>query len=49
VEQSRYGCNAGLTEAIEEIAALREEFYKDVKVPGDANSFNQELDSRSRC
>jgi succinate dehydrogenase / fumarate reductase flavoprotein subunit len=33
----------GLTEAIEEIAALREEFYKDVKVPGDANSFNQEL------
>jgi succinate dehydrogenase / fumarate reductase flavoprotein subunit len=38
----------GLTEAIEEIAALREEFYKDVKVPGDANSFNQEQ-SRSRC
>jgi succinate dehydrogenase / fumarate reductase flavoprotein subunit len=38
----------GLTEAIEEIAALREEFYKDVKVPGDANSFNQELDKAGR-
>jgi succinate dehydrogenase / fumarate reductase flavoprotein subunit len=37
----------GLTEAIEEIAALREEFYKDVKVPGDANSFNQ-LDKAGR-
>jgi succinate dehydrogenase / fumarate reductase flavoprotein subunit len=37
----------GLTEAIEEIAALREEFYKDVKVP-DANSFNQELDKAGR-
>jgi succinate dehydrogenase / fumarate reductase flavoprotein subunit len=32
-----------------EIAALREEFYKDVKVPGDANSFNQELDKAGRC
>jgi hypothetical protein len=31
----------GLTEAIEEIA-LREEFYKDVKVPGDANSFDRD-------
>lgn len=38
----------GLTEAIEEIAALREEFYKDVKVAGDANSFNQELEKAGR-
>jgi len=38
----------GLTEAIEEIAALREEFYKDVKVPGSANSFNQELEKAGR-
>ena len=33
----------GLTQAINEIAALREEFYKDVKVPGTLNSFNEEL------
>ena len=33
----------GLTEAMDEIAALREEFYKDVKVPGDINGFNQQL------
>ena len=38
----------GLAEAIEEIAALREEFYKDVKVPGSANSFNQELEKAGR-
>jgi succinate dehydrogenase / fumarate reductase flavoprotein subunit len=38
----------GLTEAIEEIAALREEFYKDVKVPGSANEFNQELEKATR-
>jgi succinate dehydrogenase / fumarate reductase, flavoprotein subunit len=38
----------GLTEAIEEIAALREEFYKDVKVPGSADSFNQELEKAGR-
>ncbi|MBF2707412.1 fumarate reductase/succinate dehydrogenase flavoprotein subunit [Flavobacterium soyangense] len=38
----------GLAEAIEEIAALREEFYKDVKVPGTANSFNQELEKAGR-
>jgi succinate dehydrogenase / fumarate reductase flavoprotein subunit len=36
----------GLTEAIEEIAALREEFYKDVKVPG--CQYNQELDKAGR-
>lgn len=38
----------GLSEAIEEIAALREEFYKDVKVPGSANEFNQELEKATR-
>jgi succinate dehydrogenase / fumarate reductase flavoprotein subunit len=38
----------GLNEAIEEIAALREEFYKDVKVPGSADSFNQELEKAGR-
>lgn len=38
----------GLNEAIEEIAALREEFYRDVKVPGDIYSFNQELEKAMR-
>ena len=38
----------GLSEAIEEIAALREEFHKDVKVPGTADSFNQELEKAGR-
>ncbi|MCR5861263.1 fumarate reductase/succinate dehydrogenase flavoprotein subunit [Flavobacterium sp. J372] len=38
----------GLTEAIGEIAALREEFYRDVKVPGDMYSFNQELEKAMR-
>ena len=38
----------GLSEAIEEIAALREEFYKDVKVPSTADSFNQELEKAGR-
>lgn len=38
----------GLTEAIAEIAALREEFYRDVKVPGDMYSFNQELEKAMR-
>ena len=38
----------GLTEAIEEIAALREEFYKDVRVPGTLDSFNQELEKAMR-
>jgi succinate dehydrogenase / fumarate reductase flavoprotein subunit len=38
----------GLTEAIEEIAALREEFYRDVKVPGEMYGFNQELEKAMR-
>ena len=38
----------GLKEAIKEIAALREEFWKDVKVPGKADEFNPELDKAGR-
>lgn len=38
----------GLTEAIEEIAALRDEFYRDVRVPGTAKGFNQELEKALR-
>jgi len=38
----------GLTEAISEIAALREEFHRDVKVPGELHSFNQELEKAMR-
>ncbi|NRT13124.1 fumarate reductase/succinate dehydrogenase flavoprotein subunit [Flavobacterium sp. 14A] len=39
---------AGLNEAINEIAALREEFYKDVKIPGTDKGFNQELEKATR-
>ncbi|UUV22628.1 fumarate reductase/succinate dehydrogenase flavoprotein subunit [Paenimyroides aestuarii] len=38
----------GLNEAMEEIAALREDFYKNVKVSGIAESFNQELEKALR-
>ncbi|CAM3939566.1 fumarate reductase/succinate dehydrogenase flavoprotein subunit [Flavobacterium weaverense] len=38
----------GLNEAISEISALREAFYKDVKIPGVANGFNQELEKATR-
>ena len=38
----------GLNEAINEIAALREEFYKDVKIPGTENGLNQELEKATR-
>jgi succinate dehydrogenase / fumarate reductase flavoprotein subunit len=38
----------GLKEAIDQIAALREEFHKDVKVPGTADSFNPELAKAGR-
>lgn len=38
----------GLTEAIAEIAALREEFYKEVYVPGDADNLNPELEKALR-
>ncbi|MBY0414546.1 MAG: FAD-binding protein, partial [Bdellovibrionales bacterium] len=38
----------GLTKAIEDIRELRDEFYKEVKVTGSINEFNQELDKASR-
>ncbi len=38
----------GLKEAIQEIHALREEFWKDVRVPGSANEFNPELEKAGR-
>jgi succinate dehydrogenase / fumarate reductase flavoprotein subunit len=38
----------GLTEAIAEIRKLREEFWKDVRVPGTANEFNPELEKAGR-
>ncbi|MEO9534058.1 MAG: fumarate reductase/succinate dehydrogenase flavoprotein subunit [Crocinitomicaceae bacterium] len=39
---------AGLKEAIEKIRAIREEFWKDVRVPGGMNEFNPELEKASR-
>jgi succinate dehydrogenase / fumarate reductase, flavoprotein subunit len=38
----------GLKEAIEEIKALREEFWKDVRIPGEIKEMNPELDKASR-
>jgi succinate dehydrogenase / fumarate reductase flavoprotein subunit len=38
----------GLKEAISEIQALREEFWKDVRVPGTANEMNAELEKAGR-
>ncbi len=38
----------GLKEAIAEIKALREDFWKDVKVPGTADSLNPELEKAGR-
>ncbi len=38
----------GLKEAIDEIAALREDFWKNVKVPGTAESMNPELEKAGR-
>ena len=37
-----------LKSAIEEISELRSEFYKDVRVPGEANEFNEELAKAGR-
>ena len=37
-----------LKEAIEEISALRKEFYKEVLVPGDADEFDEELAKAGR-
>lgn len=38
----------GLKQAITEIQQLREEFWKDVRVPGSANEFNPELEKAGR-
>ncbi|MGZ4047739.1 MAG: fumarate reductase/succinate dehydrogenase flavoprotein subunit [Bacteroidia bacterium] len=38
----------GLTEAIQEIRELREEFWKDVRVTGTADEFNPELEKAGR-
>ena len=38
----------GLQEAIEEIQALKKEFWSDVKIPGDINEMNPELDKAGR-
>ena len=40
---------AGLKKAIDGIRKLREEFWKDVNVPGDAANFNIELHKATRC
>jgi succinate dehydrogenase / fumarate reductase flavoprotein subunit len=39
---------AGLQEAITEIQQLKKEFWSDVKIPGDINSMNPELDKANR-
>ncbi len=39
---------AGLKQAIDEIRALRDEFWKNVYVPGDNGEFNQELEKALR-
>jgi succinate dehydrogenase / fumarate reductase flavoprotein subunit len=38
----------GLQQALEEIRQIRDEFYKDVFVPGEMNSFNPELEKAGR-
>jgi succinate dehydrogenase / fumarate reductase flavoprotein subunit len=38
----------GLKEAIEEIRAIRADFWENVRVPGSANDFNPELDKAGR-
>ncbi len=38
----------GLQEAIHEIRAIRDDFYKNVRVPGTLNEFNQELEKACR-
>ena len=38
----------GLKKAIQEITALREEFWKEVRVPGSLNELNQELEKAGR-
>ncbi|MDR1760988.1 MAG: fumarate reductase/succinate dehydrogenase flavoprotein subunit [Bacteroidales bacterium] len=38
----------GLTEAIEEIASIRKEFWANVRIPGSANEMNVELEKANR-
>lgn len=38
----------GLKQAIAEVRALREEFWSDVRIPGEINEFNPELDKAGR-
>lgn len=38
----------GLNEAIQEIKALKDEFWQNVRVPGELNAFNQELEKAGR-
>lgn len=38
----------GLKEALAEIRQIRDEFWKDVRVPGELNEFNQELEKAGR-
>ena len=40
--------DAGLATALEQIRSLKEEFYKDVNVPGDGADFNQSLENAGR-
>jgi succinate dehydrogenase / fumarate reductase flavoprotein subunit len=39
---------AGLKQAIQEVQALKAEFWSDVKIPGEINSMNPELDKANR-
>jgi len=39
---------AGLKKAIQDIQALRKEFWSDVRIPGELNNFNPELEKASR-
>jgi succinate dehydrogenase / fumarate reductase flavoprotein subunit len=41
-------CQAGLSRALQLIPALREEFWRDVAVPGSEETFNQELEYAGR-
>jgi succinate dehydrogenase / fumarate reductase flavoprotein subunit len=38
----------GLKQAIEEVRALKKEFWSDVRIPGELNAFNPELDKAGR-
>ena len=40
--------NKGLNEAIKEIREMREEFWKDVRIPGSKDELNQELEKAMR-